>query len=1083
MARIGKGTGSPTLTPAQERARRSVAEFRKLVPTLTGYAKNLTGRKDVKVQMTSEGAHTDGKTIFIRPPLSLGDLESVRHDKNLCDKRDPATLALLCAACETREDILASVYHEISHIAFDTFLSLGNEDIEAALHMIEQYAPEWYFKAVTDRMRIAKYRVQIKDFLMLAHVVNPYFKGLLNGLEDTRINERMAQARPGTRIMQQAKIYKVAVNGVEHKDWTGAAKYVRWSEYDLNMQASIGLFCLSSGYKIDGWFGEKVEKALHDEQIISLCKDVRVLPTAKQVFGRGFEIFMRMREFGFFITTDEELPPPPEPEIEPEPESEPEEAQSDESGESSESDGSEESDQDDAEGSESDTGGADSGEDAGSADGDDPSGDTSDDADAESAESAGGDGGEQDSGSPSGDADSGGEGDADEAGGTDGSDEASSGTDAAGPGGDDSRGEDESPAGTDSPEASDDSVEAEGGEAPDSDGGADESGEGDDAGTDSGSADSASGSGEAGEPGGDSSSGTTGSEAADGDGSGGDSVAGGGDADQPGGDDLGGPGHTGGDDEDDASEQPYADGQGDRREHDADASEDASGSGQGEAEELPGSDESGDSSESDSSGSGHGDGSADGDGPENGEGSSDEDTDSGDIGASGDSDGGADSSDADVPEGDGGSEAQGPSGEDAGTEAGSDPGADTSGTDRGEPSRGEAGAEEAGEGLGDGGADQEGGDAAGQGEGSEQADVDPLDYQPDEALDGTDGPGTDMVPPTIDSNTYIELVDMGLHDEHDEHDELTHAEEVELESAIVQGVYFTKPSVHITGLHVWRYADRDADAGKRPWHAWGGAWLGVYGKQGKAEIEPVGEMVLGPALMKLRVAFSDNRRTQRNRNQRAGRIDTRALGKRAWGNDDRLFGRKVVPGKKDYFVVIGLDISGSTVGVNLKMIKEAALAQAELCDRLGVKFAVYAHTGSPLNSDKVDTRYVDIYEIKSADQMWDNTTRAALAEIGPSSANLDGHTLEFYRKVADSEKATNKVILYYTDGAMPLENYNEELEILQREIALIRQKKITLLGVGVRTDSPTKHGLDTVQINDPSEVGKVVAHLERVLIP
>ena len=93
--------------------------------------------------------------------------------------------------------------------------------------------------------------------------------------------------------------------------------------------------------------------------------------------------------------------------------------------------------------------------------------------------------------------------------------------------------------------------------------------------------------------------------------------------------------------------------------------------------------------------------------------------------------------------------------------------------------------------------------------------------------------------------------------------------------------------------------------------------------------DAVSEGVLGPALMRMRVAFGDNRRARLDRNQRSGKVDGRVLGKRAWNGDDRLFGRKTVPDKRDYLVIIGVDISGSTVGRNLRLAKRAAMAQAE----------------------------------------------------------------------------------------------------------------------------------------------------------
>jgi hypothetical protein len=93
-------------------------------------------------------------------------------------------------------------------------------------------------------------------------------------------------------------------------------------------------------------------------------------------------------------------------------------------------------------------------------------------------------------------------------------------------------------------------------------------------------------------------------------------------------------------------------------------------------------------------------------------------------------------------------------------------------------------------------------------------------------------------------------------------------------------------------------------------------------------------------------------------------------------------------------------------------------------------------------------------------------------------ANLDGHTLEFYRKVAERERATDKIILYYTDGAMPCENFDDELEVLQREIREAPRRNITVVGIGVRTDAPVEHGLDTIRIDSLEEVPRVVKDLE-----
>ena len=68
-------------------ARRAVSEFKRMLPALNGYARSLTGRKDVSVVMsrTSNGM-TDGKVIFMRPPSDLGRYR--RHTRSKCNKRD-----------------------------------------------------------------------------------------------------------------------------------------------------------------------------------------------------------------------------------------------------------------------------------------------------------------------------------------------------------------------------------------------------------------------------------------------------------------------------------------------------------------------------------------------------------------------------------------------------------------------------------------------------------------------------------------------------------------------------------------------------------------------------------------------------------------------------------------------------------------------------------------------------------------------------------------------------------------------------------------------------------------------------------
>lgn len=311
--------------------------------------------------------------------------------------------------------------------------------------------------------------------------------------------------------------------------------------------------------------------------------------------------------------------------------------------------------------------------------------------------------------------------------------------------------------------------------------------------------------------------------------------------------------------------------------------------------------------------------------------------------------------------------------------------------------------------------------------------------------------------------------------------------EAAIDRAIVQAEDFDAPSRKVFGVNVHRWdrhifhsdgTDRTASMG---WNEYmrTNYMKDYYGM----ELEKISEGALGPSLIRMRAAFANNKLSAVRRDLKSGKIDKGVLGRRIATGDPRLFKRVEFPGKKDYEVVIGLDISGSTGSGAIKLLKQAALAQAELLHRCGVKFSIYAHSGS-LHEGAYDRHSgldVDIFVVKEPNEAWATPTRERLALLTPASANLDGHTLEWYRKRLDESSATDRIIMYYTDGAMPCENREEELTILQREIKTCARKGYTLMAVGIGTDAPIKHGLDTVQMDTMDELPVVVRHLEKRL--
>jgi len=309
------------------------------------------------------------------------------------------------------------------------------------------------------------------------------------------------------------------------------------------------------------------------------------------------------------------------------------------------------------------------------------------------------------------------------------------------------------------------------------------------------------------------------------------------------------------------------------------------------------------------------------------------------------------------------------------------------------------------------------------------------------------------------------------------------------DKAIIQGLYFETSSRGVSTVreHYWDKPVIDK-AGNNASTAWSHRSKTVmFSGYSATESGIIGDFEpdegnLQKSLLKLRRVFADNAVGGRSRHRTSGRVDRASLGKRAGLGDPRLFYSKQKVEKKSYFVVIGIDISGSTAGLNLKLAKKAALAQAMLLHRLGIPFAVYAHTANFADPYSYEAGFaMDIYHIKDPKEPWTEKTMERLTSLGPCEGNLDGHSIEYYRKIAMDQQATDKIVMYYTDGQMPAANYDEELEVLQAQVRHAKRDGVTLMAVGIRTDSPIKHGLDTVTIEEDADNIRVITHLEKRL--
>jgi cobalamin biosynthesis protein CobT len=303
-----------------------------------------------------------------------------------------------------------------------------------------------------------------------------------------------------------------------------------------------------------------------------------------------------------------------------------------------------------------------------------------------------------------------------------------------------------------------------------------------------------------------------------------------------------------------------------------------------------------------------------------------------------------------------------------------------------------------------------------------------------------------------------------------------------LNDAIVQSGYFDRASTGVGSVVEYEFPTRLFGWIDRSWQTRPGAFM-------------PSEQIIGKALMQARIVFAANKRSRNIGGLTSGKVNSRVLGRRAALGDDRLFKRREVPGKRDYVVGITVDVSGSMQsGTRMERVKRAVFAKAELLNRLGVKFYITAHTGGMEGWWRDDEGYLGyvpedgemenlmILWVKKVDEPWNTETRKRLAALQPLANNFDGHTLEFHRKILERRPETDKILIYYTDGAMPAANHDEELVILTDELAKFKKLGITPLAVGINTNSPARYGFHTVRVDSDDDLMKVVEQLKHYLL-
>jgi hypothetical protein len=280
-----------------------------MLPTFTSFARMATGNNQITVRLGKQGAQTDGKSIWIFPPISLG--EERIHDRSKCDRRG-YDKRQMCKACDAREVSLFYLFHEIAHIAFDSVV----RPLEYLVDRVEAMIDDWHPAGVCSHAGYMKRQAQLaSNYMELGGAHNAFLPTIVNALEDARVNARMFRTRPGLRIMFEAGTVRVFEKGVE----LSTGEHMLWRDAKPNPAAIIGLFLLSSGYRVEeGYFSEQVTELLDDVVLVKLCDRVVRANSAHQIMEISIDAFRRLNELGYcHVPRCEPAPPIPAPPSDP----------------------------------------------------------------------------------------------------------------------------------------------------------------------------------------------------------------------------------------------------------------------------------------------------------------------------------------------------------------------------------------------------------------------------------------------------------------------------------------------------------------------------------------------------------------------------------------------------------------------------------------------------------------------------------------------------------------------------------------------------------------------------------------------
>ncbi len=352
------------------------------------------------------------------------------------------------------------------------------------------------------------------------------------------------------------------------------------------------------------------------------------------------------------------------------------------------------------------------------------------------------------------------------------------------------------------------------------------------------------------------------------------------------------------------------------------------------------------------------------------------------------------------------------------------------------------------------------------------SDVKPADRGEDKEQDKRDIPSTRG---DLDYSDIYDIIEKALHGEIKNTTE-DDVKETDLDVAISQYAAFDSPVKEVSYQSILDRSEFESLRGSN-----------FTGRSKKSTV-PRTAKVMGSKI-RARKIFSESKLDKIETDLKSGRLNTRALGTRAWADDERLFRKRHLPDGVEWDICIGMDLSRSTEMLgsgSYEKIREITYLTCMLLDSVNVSFSVYGHsTDSGYGLGVLDNSYIHtLWRFKSKKERFSAEVKKAILKSPVLAGSLDGINLEFYRKQVQSSPANRKMVIYFTDGKIPDTSREIQTPIVQREIKNYQKAGIPLIVIAVDTDTKLKAvGVDTILVTDSTDIKTVLNEIEKRIVP